>query len=327
MADEDIHKEPPERLVLFSLALIPCLALLGAALYNIYRQHYFPPDKVERYIQYHPITPPLHIHVHTCHTHRFYYIRWASVLCCTQQFLVFIGYLTDEIIITQIAWNTWIPTALFCLTILSIRVSESYIQIRCIAFTINRKHIHVAYTSWALATLFNWTGTLCGFAFGAPVPQSFFYATWKLLAAICLSFVAYIVLQVRIATKRVYKHQLRRESLDVRFQPKQTSIAVDVLDSVKATKMTVQRSFTDSIKKFSGKHQKADSVSFSQSLGNGHDTPNGTGGVFEMPETKLPPSLNDEEEQECENDPELPPMITTPKRAPGMILLHYLHCV
>ena len=197
---------------------------------------------------------------------------------------------------------------------------------RCIAFTINKKHIYIAYTSWICASIFNWTGTLCGFAAGAPVPQAFFYATWKLLASICLSVVSYIVFQVRIATKKVYKHQMRRESLDVRYKPKSTgNIAEDMLGSVKDTTLSLQRSFTDTVEKVRSKHSKNNSVSMSQSTGNGNSTP-GTGrGHFNMPDTTiLPPSLNDDtiEDSVEDCDPEIPDpnLITTPKRAPGMIM-------
>ncbi len=246
-----------------------------------------------------PITTNITLPIHDNYTIRFYYIRWIVVVCCFQQFLVFIGYLSESVAATQIAWNTWIPTALFCLTILSIRLSESYIQIRSLAFQINKKHIYIAYTSWICASIFDWTGTICGFAFDAHIPQAFFYATWKLLAAICLSVVAWIVWQVRNATKNVYNHQLRRESLDVRYKPKSTNIGEDILDSIKSTKLSLQKSF--SARKLSKKnsHHKANSVS--------------------KPDTeRMSPSSNDMEDEHEEQQDLNPQTIATPERAPGI---------
>ena len=43
----------------------------------------------------------------------------------------------------------------------------------------NTKNENEECSSWSIASLFNWTGTLCGFAEQAPVPQACFYATWK----------------------------------------------------------------------------------------------------------------------------------------------------
>ena len=232
---------------------------------------------------------------HNMTLNRFYMIRWVVVVCCFQQLFVFAGYLTDCLPLIQLAWNSWIPLALFCLTILSIRFCESYIQIRSLTFQINKKHIYGAYTAWICASVFNWTGTLCGVSGYAPVPQVFFYATWKLLASVCLSGVAWIVLQVRNATKDVYNSQIRRDSLDVRYKPKSTNIGEDIIDSVKCTKMTIQRSFTNSIKK----HSKNNSVSISES---GNNTPGTKRGLFEMPDLEiLPPVLNDD----TDKDPDL----------------------
>eukprot|EP01084_Bolivina_argentea_P066376 120983_1 len=287
MADKPSN--PPERIAALTLALIPCIILLGVAIANIYRQHIFSNAQIQNFKN----------------------IRYAVVVCCFQQLLVFIGYLSENIICTQLAWNTWIPTALFCLTFISIRLCESYISIRCIAFTINKKHIYIAYTSWCTASILNWSGSISGWAAGAKLPQAFFYATWKLIAAICLCVVSWIVWQVRQATVNVYQHQLRRESLNVRFKPKPSNLKDDIVDGVQTLKLTAQNSFDKSIEKLSKKHHKQQS-SESMSIELGHI--NGKNGHFAIP-TVNTPTLNDVVDDDNDQD-DVEMAITTPRRVP-----------
>ena len=134
-----------------------------------------------------------------------------------------------------------------------------------------------------------------------------------MLAALCLSVVSWIVLEVRNATKEVYAHQLRRESLDVRFTPKQSSMREDIVDGAKTLQLKAQRSFSESMDRLSvsrkdkekGNHSKTNSAQ------------------FEVPDVNAPPALSDDSDTDQEDvelnkaqKPQKPISVTTPNRSP-----------
>ena len=93
---------------LFTLMLTLSCILVGIACFSIYRQVHLPKKAIHGNLNK---------------------ARYLLLFSCTLQILVFLGYLTNDLASTQIAWNLWVPTGTAHLGVLTIKMSSNYLTI------------------------------------------------------------------------------------------------------------------------------------------------------------------------------------------------------
>jgi len=164
-----------ETLQRFFFIFLICIALIGLSIINIYREKYADPTKVKQ----------------------FTYIRYMAAICCILQFQCFLGYLLNNVGVTQSAWGIWIPLATLTLAQVSINVSQSYVDIvKMKNDTISKPVVFGIYIAWLFASIFNTTGSILGFSYSILSVQFFCYASWKLSEVLSLSFSTFILYKV-----------------------------------------------------------------------------------------------------------------------------------
>eukprot|EP01084_Bolivina_argentea_P158641 276320_1 len=133
-------------------------------------------------------------------------VRYIVAFCLTIQFLTFLGYYIQNMILHESLWNVWIPSWSLGYILLSSKITDFYVPTKSLQPNPenNRKQLIVWRIIWCLwfgCSLSNWIGSIYGWFLHQHHVQAFGYLLWKFIAFVMLNLCVYMLFNVRSVIK------------------------------------------------------------------------------------------------------------------------------